>query len=130
EGKMGTCTVSRNAAGKYFISVLVETPEPIPAKAPVNEATAVGIDVGLKEFAVMSDGTRIANPRHYQNTEKRLAVLQRRLSKKVKGSNRRKRAKLAVAKCHYRIANQRNDFLHKLTSQLVKNHDTLVIEDL
>ena len=69
-------------------------------------------------------------PRHYQSSEKRLAVLQRRLSKKQKGSNRRKRAKLAVAKCHYRIACQRNDFLHKLTSRLVKNHDSIVIEDL
>lgn len=130
EGKMGTVTVSNNAAGKYFVSVLVHTPDPIPEKRPVNEATAVGIDVGLHEYYVLSDGTRVANPRHYQNSEKRLAVLQRRLSKKQKGSNRRKRAKLAVAKCHYRIACQRNDFLHKLTSQLVKNHDTLVIEDL
>lgn len=130
EGKMGTVTVSRNAAGKHFVSVLVHTPDPIPEKRPVNEATAVGIDVGLHEYYVLSDGTRETNPRHYQNSEKRLAVLQRRLSKKQKGSNRRKRAKLAVAKCHYRIACQRNDFLHKLTSRLVKNHDSIVIEDL
>lgn len=130
EGKMGTCTVSRNAAGKYFISVLVDTPDPIPAKRPVNEATAVGIDVGLTTFATLSDGSAIANPRHLQQGEARLKCLQRRLSRKVKGSNRRKRAKMAVAKHHYRIACQRNDFLHKATSLLVKSHDTLVIEDL
>lgn len=130
EGKMGTVTVSKNAAGKYFVSILVHTTDPVPEKRPINEATAVGVDVGLKEFAVLSNGARIANPRHYQNNEKRLAVLQRRLCRKVNGSNRRRWAKLAVAKCHYRIASQRNDFLHKLTSQLVKNHDSIVIEDL
>ena len=130
EGKMGTCTVSRNPAGKYFISVLVDTPEPIPAKRPVSEATAVGIDVGLTTFATLSDGSTIANPRHLQQGEARLKCLQRRLSRKVKGSKRRERAKLAVAKHHYRIANRRSDFLHKATSQLVKSHDTLVIEDL
>lgn len=130
EGKMGTCTVSRNPAGKYFISVLVDTPDPIPAKRPVNEATAVGIDVGLTTFATLSDGSAIANPRHLQQGEARLKCLQRRLSRKVKGSNRRKRAKMAVAKHHYRIANRRSDFLHKATSLLVKSHDTLVIEDL
>ena len=130
EGKMGTVTVTRNAAGKYFISILVDTPDPIPAKRPVSAVTAVGADVGLKTFVTLSNGEKVDNPRHYQDMEKRLAVLQRRLSKKVRGSNRRKRAKLAVAKCHYRIANQRNDFLHKLTSKLVKNHDSIVIEDL
>jgi len=130
EGKMGTCTVSRNAAGKYFISVLVDTPEPIPAKRPVNEATAVGIDVGLTTFATLSDGSTIANPRHLQQGEARLKCLQRRLSRKVKGSKRRERAKIALAKHHYRIANRRRDFLHKLTSKLVKNHDSIVIEDL
>lgn len=130
EGKMGTVTVSRNAAGKYFVSVLVDTPQQVPDKVPVQEGTAVGVDVGLKDYFVLSDGTREANPRHYQNTEKRLAVLQRRLSRKKKGSRRRERAKLRVAKCHYRIACQRKDFLHKLTSKLVKNHDSIVIEDL
>lgn len=130
EGKMGTVTVSRNAAGKYFVSILVETPIAIPDKRPVSDSTSVGVDVGLKDYFVLSDGTREANPRHYQNTEKRLAVLQRRLSRKKKGSRRRDRAKLRVAKCHYRITCQRKDFLHKLTSKLVKSHDSIVIEDL
>lgn len=130
EGRMGTVTVTRNAAGKYFISILVDTLEPLPTKSLVDPKTTVGIDVGLKEFAVLSDGTRIANPRHYQKTEQRLKVLQRRLSKKIKGSKRRQAVKLKVAKCHYKISNQREDFLHKLTSQLVKNHDSIVIEDL
>lgn len=130
EGKMGTVTVTRTTAGKYFISILVDTGNSAPAKAPIAEHTAIGIDVGLKDFAVLSSGERIAAPKHYQKAEQRLAVLQRRLSKKQKGSNRRKKAKLAVAKHHYRIACQRKDFLHKLTSQLVKSHDSIVIEDL
>lgn len=130
EGKMGTVTVSRNAAGKHFVSVLVDTPDPIPQKRPLKEDTTVGVDVGLSTLATLSNGEKTGNPRHYQNTEKRLACLQRRLSRKKKGSKRRERAKLAVAKCHYRIACQRNDFLHKLTSRLVKNHDGIVIEDL
>lgn len=130
EGKIGTVTVSRNTAGKYFISLLVHTPDPIPEKRPVSSSTAVAVDVGLKDFVVLSNGDRVPAPKHYQKSEKRLAVLQRRLARKQKGSNRRKRAKLAVAKCHYRIACQRSDFTHKLTSKLVKSHDSIVIEDL
>jgi len=130
EGKMGTVTVSRTACGRYYVSILVETPDALPVKRPVTEATAVGVDVGLKEYVVLSNGERFSNPRHYQESEKRLAVLQRRLSRKKKGSKRRMRAKLAVARCHQRIADRRSDFLHKLTSQLVKNHDSIVIEDL
>lgn len=130
EGKMGTVTVSMNAAGKYFISILVDTPQSTPIKTNIKESTTIGIDVGLKHFAVLSNGERIYNPRHYQSNEKRLAILQRRLARKQKGSKRRQKAKLAVAKQHYKIACQRNDFLHKLTSQLVKSHDSIVIEDL
>lgn len=130
DGEMGTVTVSRNAAGKYFVSILVRTLDPLPKKQPIIYATTVGVDVGLKDYFVLSDGTRVQNPRHYQNTQKRLSALSHRLSRKQKGSNRRNRAKMTVAKCHYRITNQRKDFLHKLTSQLVKNHDTIVIEDL
>lgn len=129
-GKMKTVTVSRNAAGKYFVSTRIETMDVVPNPPPVIESTAVGVDVGLKDFAVLSNGERISAPKHYQRSEQRLAVLNRRLARKQKGSKRRERAKLALARCHYRIANQRNDFLHKLTSRLVKNHDSIVIEDL
>lgn len=130
EGEMGTITVSINAAGKYFVSILVDILKPNPSLVPIDVSTTIGIDVGLKHFAVLSSGKRIANPRHYQRSEKRLAILQRRLSRKQKGSKRRQRAKLVVAKCHYKISCQRKDFLHKLTSQLVKSHDSIVIEDL
>lgn len=129
-GKIKTVTLSKNEAGKYFISILVETGEPVPIKGIVTPDTTMGIDVGLKDFAVTSTGERIENPRHYQEGEKRLAALQRRLSRKTKGSKRREGAKLAVAKHHYRIACQRNDFLHKLTSKLVAENQSIVIEDL
>lgn len=130
KGSMRTITISTNAAGKYFISILIDTNETAPAKTFIKETTTIGVDVGLKHFAVLSNGERIDNPRHYQKSEKRLAVLQRRLSRKQKNSKRREKTKLAIAKQHYKITCQRNDFLHKLTSQLVKSHDSIVIEDL
>lgn len=130
EGKIGTTTLSKTPTGKYFVSILVDNGFAIPEKAPIQESTTVGIDVGLKEFAVLSTGERIANPNHYRDSEKRLKCLQRRLSKKQKGSKRRNKAKLAVTKCHEKIANQRKDFLHKLTTKIVAENQSIVIEDL
>jgi putative transposase len=130
EGRIGTCTVSRNSCGMYFISIVVHIVEEIPPKVPIKEETTVGIDVGIKTFATLSTGEKVENPRHLRNGSKRLAVLQRRMSRKQKGSKRREKAKKAVAKCHYRIGCQRNDFLHKLSSKLVRENQALVIEDL
>lgn len=129
-GKQGTTTVSKNAAGKYFISVLVDTQEELPKKPKIDEWESVGIDLGIKEFATLSSGEMIANPKYLEKSEKRLKVLQRRLSKKQKGSNRRNKAKLAVAKYHYKVANQRKDFLHKLSTKIIRENQTIVLEDL
>lgn len=130
EGRHKTVTVSRNSVGRYFVSILTDNGEKLPEKAPIKEKTAVGIDVGIKHFAVLSNGTKIENPKHYEKAQRRLTILQRRLARKTKGSNRYKVAKLKVARVHYRIANQRRDFLHKATSKIISENKTVIIEDL
>lgn len=130
DGKLGTVTISKTPSGKYFISALVHTEELTPTKFTISEDKSIGVDVGIKDFATLSNGEKISNPKYFKNSQKRLAVLQRRLSKKKKGSKRREKAKLSVAKLHYTIANQRKDFLHKLTSKLVRENQTIIIEDL
>ena len=130
EGKIGTITVSKNSAGKYFVSILVDNEKPLPKIFALKENKTIGIDVGIKNFATLSTGEKIDNPKHLENSLKRLAVLQRRLSKKEKGSKHYKKVCLAVAKLHYKITNQRKDFLHKLTSRIVTENQGVVIEDL
>lgn len=123
--------ILRDASGRYFVSSVVEV-EPIPL--PATGAT-VGIDFGLRRLATLSDPlpdgrTRIANPKHSYGYQKRMALLQRRLARKTKDSNRRKHAVLQVAKMHAKIADVRKDAAHKLTTTLVKNFDSIYIEDL
>jgi putative transposase len=88
------------------------------------------VDLGIKEFAITSNGKFISNPKHLKKSEKRLAKLQKDLSRKQKGSNNRKKAKIKVAKLHEKIANQRKDFLHKVSTQLINENQVIVIEDL
>jgi putative transposase len=90
----------------------------------------VGVDLGLNSYIVLSDGTKIDNPKYFRESQDRLAVLQRRAARKEKGSNRRRKANLTVARLHEHIHNQRSDFLHKLSSKLVRENQTIVIEDL
>jgi len=130
DGKIGTVTVSKNTAGKYFVSICYKTDEVIPTKVPITSETTIGIDVGIKHFAVFSTGEKIDNPKFLEKMEPRLKILQRRLSKKKKGSNRRKRAQQRVANYHYKIACRRNDFLHKLSTKIIRENQSVVIEDL
>lgn len=130
DGKIGTCTVSKTPTEKYYISILVDDGKPLPQKAQINDNTTVGIDVGIKDFAVLSNGQVFANPKFYEKDEKRLKVLQRRLSRKQKGSNRRERARLAVAKQYEKIKNHRENFIHQVTSRIIRENQTVVIEDL
>lgn len=132
EGETKTLTVSKTTTGKYFVSVLVETPEEIPDKPAVSVDTTVGIDVGIKDFCVLSTGEKVENPKHLKSKIARLKVLQRRASKKKKGSSNRKKAVMKVAKLHEKVANQRSDFLHKLTHRLTSENqvDSLAVEDL
>lgn len=130
EGKIKTCVVSKNPAGKYFISILVENDKTTPELKPILESTAVGIDLGIKDFAVLSNGEKIANPKHLKAKEKKLAKHQKRLSRKKKGSKNRLKQKLRVAKIHEQIANTRNDFLHKTSKKIVDSFDTIITENL
>ncbi|MFE2068522.1 RNA-guided endonuclease InsQ/TnpB family protein [Streptomyces sp. NPDC059467] len=125
--KPSTVTVSQDAAGRWFVSLLCEDPSVTPL--PAAEA-AVGIDVGLDHLLTLSTGEKIANPRHERRDRARLALAQRRLAKKEKGSANRAKARRKVAKIHARIADRRRDGLHKLTTRLVRENQTLVIEDL
>ncbi|MFI9628641.1 RNA-guided endonuclease InsQ/TnpB family protein [Streptomyces sp. NPDC052042] len=122
-----TVTVSQDAAGRWFVSMLVEDPT---VKALPTTDAAVGIDVGLTTLMTLSTGEKISNPRHERKDRARLAKAQRNLAKKQKGSANRARARRKVAKVHARIADRRRDHLHKLTSRLVRENQTLVIEDL
>ncbi len=123
-----TVTVSQDAAGRWFVSLLAEDPavEPLP-----TTAEAVGVDVGLDHLLTLSTGEKIANPRHERRDRTRLAKAQRKLSRKAggDGANRRK-ARRKVARIHARIADRRRDTLHKLTTRLVRDNQTIVIEDL
>ena len=127
EGTIKGATVKQEAGGHWYV-VFVSHLE-LPDVAPTCEAH-VGIDVGLTSFLTLDNGEKVEPPRFYRRAEGKLKRLQRRLSRCQKTSRNRTRAKLRVAKHHRRTANQRNDFLHKLSAKLVADHDTLCIEDL
>ncbi|MDU8999498.1 RNA-guided endonuclease TnpB family protein [Streptomyces mirabilis] len=122
-----TVTVSQDAAGRWFVSMLCDDPgvKPLPARG-----NAVGIDAGLEHLLTLSTGEKIANPRHERRDRAALAREQRRLARKEKGSANRARARLKVARIHARIADRRRDTLHKLTTRLVRENQMIVIEDL
>ena len=122
-----TVTVSLDRAGRWFVSLLIEEViSPLPA-APSN---AVGIDMGLESFATLSTGEKVANPRHEARDRARLARVQRKMARKQKGSKNRAKARTKVARIQTRIADRRRDHLHKLSTRLVRENQTVVIEDL
>jgi len=129
-GTMKTGTVSVTNTGKWFVSILVEDETELPDKVPYTDDQVIGIDLGLTHFAILSDGTKIENPRFLRESEKRLACLQRRLSKKQKGSQNKKKAALKVALQYEKVKNQRMHFLHCISSKLVNENPVLVVEDL
>lgn len=130
DGIVKTSTITRTSTGKYFISILVEVDEPDVSMKPICENKAVGIDLGIKTFAVLSDGTEIPNPRHLKQSLDKVKKLQRSLLHKTKGSKNRDKARRKLALAHEQVTNRRNDFLHKVTSYLVNNYDTICLEDL
>ena len=130
EGIVKSSTISRTATGKYFVSILVEVNEPDVPMKPICENKTVGIDLGIKTFAVLSDGTEIPNPKHLKQSLDKVKKLQRSLSHKNKGSKNRDKARRKLALAHEQVTNRRNDFLHKVTSYLVNNYDTICLEDL
>ena len=120
-------TISRRG-GRWYAALTVERDEPTVKQAP--KGGAVGIDLGVKALATLSDGTVIPNPHHLQADEQRLKRAQQALSRKMKGSKRRAKAKDRVARLHARIANRRTDTLHKLTARLAQTYSDICIEDL
>jgi putative transposase len=126
DAEPSTVTVSRDPAGRWFVSLLCQCPvEPHPATA-----TVVGVDAGITSLVTLSTGEKIANPRHERRDRARLARAQRRLARKVEGSANRDKARLKVARVHARVADRRRDFLHQLTTRLVRDNQAVVIEDL
>lgn len=126
-GIIKSVTVSKNCADKYYVSILVECEE--PNKLPKNN-NKVGIDLGIKDFAIFSNGEKIENPKYLRKSLDKLKKEQRKLSKCVKGSNNRNKQRLKVAKIHNKITNQRNDFLHKLSKRLIDENQVICLETL
>ncbi|WP_344589153.1 RNA-guided endonuclease TnpB family protein [Actinomadura vinacea] len=128
DAQPSTVTVSQDAAGRWFVSLLVADPAVLPLAANQN---AVGVDAGLEHLLTLSTGEKIANPRHERRDRERLAKLQRELSRKARGEGtNRAKARRRVARIHARITDRRRDHLHKLTTRLVRENQTIVIEDL
>ncbi len=130
EGEIRSSTISRTSTVKYFISILCETKTEFLNKKKITSKTAVGIDLGLKHFLITSDGIKIDNPRYLRESLERLKVLKHRNRNKKRGSNNSKKAFKKIAIIHEKVANQRYDFLQKLSNELVNNHDTICLEDL
>lgn len=127
EGVIKSVTVSQNPSGKYFVSVLLNCEEHKKLPQSKNE---IGVDLGIKEFAITSNGEMIENPKYLRKSEKRLRKLQKDLSRCQKGSRNRKKCRIKVAKQHEKIANQRKDFLHKLSKRIICENQTVVVESL
>ena len=130
--KVKQLTVTKTPTGKYFVSITVDDRKETPQKVQItsNPDKIIGIDMGLKDFAVLSNGIKISNPKYLQRQEKLLKRRQKQLSRKKKGSNNRDKARLMVAKTHEKVASQRNDFIHKVSTAITKQFDTIVIETL
>lgn len=124
--KVTTCTVSKDTAGRYFVSMLCDD-----AIGSLPEVSGqIGIDLGLTHFAVLSSGEKIAAPNVFRKNEKALEKWQRRLAKKQKGSKNRAKARLKVARIHAKIADTRKDFLHKVSTRLIRENQTIAVETL
>lgn len=126
-GEIAFITVSRTPTGKYFVSLTCECKEAKKFKLSKNN---IGVDLGIKEFAVCSNGDKFANPKHYQRVEKKLKFNQRVLSKRVKGGSSRNKQRIKVAILHERATNSRLDFLHKLSKKLIDENQVICVEDL
>jgi putative transposase len=131
DGVVKTVTVSKCPTGKYYASVLMEYDGDYPASS--NEGKVIGIDLGIKDFAITYDGEKVSkypNPRHLSKYEKKLAVKQRIAARKKKGSNRRRKANKIVALVYEQVSNVRQDYLHKLSRKIVDNNQVVVVENL
>ena len=127
QGRILNATISKEPSGKYFVSLCCTDVE---VKRFENTNSNIGLDLGIKEFCITSNGETIENPKYLKKSLNKLAKLQRELSRKSKGSSNRNKARLKVARLQERISNQRKDFLQKLSTKLIKENDIICIEDL
>jgi len=123
-----TVTLSRDTAGRYFVSILLE--EDVAPLPIMTETGQVGIDLGLHDVVVLDTGEKVGNPRFFAKDEKQLGKAQRRLAKKQRGSKNRDKARRRVARIHARIADRRRDFTHKLSTRIIRENQTICIESL
>ncbi|MGB8689518.1 MAG: RNA-guided endonuclease TnpB family protein [Microcoleus sp.] len=131
DGTIKTINVSKCPSGKYYASVLMEYKGDYPASS--NDGKVVGIDLGIKDFAITYDGEKVSkypNPRHLSKYEKKLAVKQRIAARKKKGSNRRRKANKTIARVYKQVSNFRQDYLHKLSRKIADNNQVVVVENL
>ncbi len=128
DGKIKTVTISKNKANQYYASVLFEVEGENPSVS--TEGKAIGLDMGLTDFCITSDGSKYANPRWLDKHEKNLAIKQKALSRKQKGGKNRDKARVKVAKVHNRISRCREDFQHKLSRKIVNENQVIVVENL
>lgn len=134
-GEIKTVTVSKTTTNKYFVSILVDNQKELPNKKTIEAKTTVGIDMGIKTFATLSDGTSFDNIKTLRSNLARLRVEQRTLARRFKRGAKEQskgymKQKLIVAKLHEHIKNQREDYLHKISTSIIKRYDTVVLEDL
>lgn len=130
EGKPKTFTISVTPTGKYYVSICCEIDGTLPTPPKVEEASTIGIDLGIKTFAVGSDGTDFENPKYLAKSLKRLKRLQRRMSKCTKGSNNREKMRKRVASLHEKISAKRKGYINSFVDALTLKYNTIVIEDL
>jgi len=126
EGKIKTCTIKKDKLGRWH-AILVSEIEDVPQ---IESKTAIGVDVGLKNMVALSTGETVQYPRYYVRAEQKLAVAQRDLSRKKKGSSNRRKAKIKVARLHQKIQNHRDEFLHQVSRKLADSADLIVFENL
>ena len=130
EGKATSLTISKTNSGKYYVSILAETPNEIPEPREIEPSTSISMDAGITEFITLSDGIQISNPRNLKKSEKKLAKRQRQLAKKQEGSKNMNKARIKVATLQEHIANQRMDFRNKVSDILTRQYDTMITEGL
>lgn len=128
--KIGTLTVSRDKCGEYWCTIVVDDNALQKSKTKISEETSVGIDLGIKDYAILSDGRKYSNPKYYERNRLKLKVLQQKFARTQKGSNRHQVMRLKVARQYRKITNCRTDFLHKLSTDLVRRYDTICLENL
>jgi putative transposase len=125
QGTIKSATISVTTTGKYFVSILCDTKEDIPTKAPITENTTIGVDLGIKDFAITSEGEVFENPKYLRKAQSKLKYVQRKYSK-----HKGKRTKKKLAKLHEDVVNKRKDFLHKVSTQLIRENQTICLETL